>query len=319
MLGWSREELVGQPVSKVSTPASVALAAERTRRFLAGEKLPASTFEAELLCKEGSMIPVEARTRAIRDREGRPVGFQGIYRDISAKKALELQRANFLAMLTHDIKTPLSAVLGYLDLLAEESAGRRSAAEDRFLQRLRDNALIMNSLIANYLDFAKAEAGKLVLHKTPQAVSEILRQVRAQYGAMARRHHLTFTLDLAPELPLINGDPLALERIFANLVHNALKFTPQKGRVTISTRHQANDESTVVVEVRNSGPGIAPEEIALLFERYRRVSTVVRPHEGTGLGLFIVKTLVEAHGGRIEVESNPGSGTCFRVLLSAAP
>jgi signal transduction histidine kinase len=135
---------------------------------------------------------------------------------------------------------------------------------------------------------------------------------------MARRQHLTFTLDLAPELPLIIGDPLALERIFANLVHNALKFTPKKGRVTLSARHRADSESTVIVEVRDSGPGIAPEDISLLFERYRRVSTVVRPHEGTGLGLFIVKILVEGHGGRVEVESSLGSGSCFRVFLPAA-
>src|SRR3989442_14243185 len=96
MVGWSREELIGQHVRKVATPASVALADERARRFLAGEKLPSSTFEAELVRKDGSVVPVEARTRAICDKEGKPIGFQGIYRDISSRKPLERQRAEFL-------------------------------------------------------------------------------------------------------------------------------------------------------------------------------------------------------------------------------
>ncbi len=107
MTGWTREEVVGQHVRKIATPASVALAEERTRRFLAGDKPKSSTFEAELIHKDGHIVPIEARTRAIRDRNGAPIGFQGIYRDFSAKKALDKQREDFLAMLAHDIKNPL--------------------------------------------------------------------------------------------------------------------------------------------------------------------------------------------------------------------
>ena len=113
-------------------------------------------------------------------------------------------------------------------------------------------------------------------------------------------------------------DSTTLERVFANLVHNALKFTPETGRVVVSARPQSAGAEEVLVEVRDTGPGIAPEELPFLFEKYRRAAAT-RKQEGTGLGLFIVKTLVEAQGGRIEVESRLGSGTCFRVLLPAAP
>jgi PAS domain S-box-containing protein len=317
LLGWSREELIGQHYRKFITPASAALGEERTRRFLAGERVP-SIFEAEMVRKDGSVVPIECRTRAIRDKEGKPVGFQGTYRDISAKKALEQQRAEFLAMLTHDIKNPLSAILGYLDLLQEETAGRLSANEDDFLRRLKDNALTIQSLIANYLDLARVEAGSLVLHKAPQAVGDILRRVTERHEAMARRRRLTLAQELPEDLPLIMGDPLALERVFANLVHNALKFTPETGRVTIAARQWTNGAIGVMVEVRDTGPGIAQAEFPSLFVKYHRATTT-RHQEGTGLGLFIVKTLVEAHGGRVEVESRLGSGTCFRVLLPEAP
>jgi signal transduction histidine kinase len=116
---------------------------------------------------------------------------------------------------------------------------------------------------------------------------------------------------LQKQAPWVEGDPLALERIFANLIYNALKFTPKEGRVTISSASQGGE---VAVTVADTGPGMLPEEIPLLFEKYRQANGGQRK-EGSGLGLFIVKTLVEAHQGRVEVESKLGAGASFRILL----
>jgi len=328
MLGWSREELVGQHVSMVATPTSVALASERTRRFLAGEKLPSSTFEVELIHKDGHLVAVEARTRAIRDRAGTPIGFQGNYRDVSGKRALERQRDDFLAMLAHDVRNPLAAILGYVDLLQRGTGEHSSSFEKEFVQRVRDNAVTIHSLITNYLDLARAEAGKLVFLKTPQTVDAILHRVVQQYAGIAQRHHLTLVLDITEELPTLLADGMALERIFSNLIRNAIKFTPETGKITVCALRQTKarekessvslaPEESVVVEVSDTGPGIAPEEIPLLFQKYRP-ATLTRSQDGTGLGLFIVKTFVEAHGGRVEVDSALGSGTCFRVILPIA-
>jgi PAS domain S-box-containing protein len=332
MSGWSRDEVVGHHVSKITTPASVALVEERTRRFLAGDKPKSSTFEAELIHKDGHIVPVEARTRAIRDRHGNPIGFQGVYRDISAKKALEKQREDFLAMLAHDIKNPLTAILGYVDLLNQLFPTNSATPERDFLVRIRDNALTINSLIANYLDLARAEAGQLTLQKSTLPLSPFLKGIVEQYMGIAQRHHLTLTLELGENLPPLKADRMALERVFTNLVRNALKFTPETGRITVTARqwqHRNGPNGTtaggttesssltqqgVVVEVSDTGPGIAPDDIPLLFQKYRRTNAS-RNQEGTGLGLFIVKTMVEAHGGRVEVESQLGSGSCFRVIL----
>jgi two-component system sensor histidine kinase ResE len=317
MLGWSREELIGQHVRKVATPASVALADERARRFLTGEKLPSSTFEADLVRKDGSVVPVEARTRAIRDKEGTPIGFQGIYRDISARKALERQRAEFLSMLTHDVKSPLGVILGYTEVLLEKVRERGSALaeEEDVLEKLRSSVLTIDSLITNYLDLSRIEAGYLPLAMMPLALNNILRRVGLRYKAEARYRRISLNLHLRQELPVIAGDPLALERVFANLMDNALKFTPALERVTVSS---AWHNSEVMVAVADTGPGIAPEEIPRLFEKYQRTAAG-RQRKGAGLGLFIVKALVEAHGGRVEVESKLGSGSCFSVFLPIAP
>jgi PAS domain S-box-containing protein len=335
MLGWSRDEVVGHHATKVSTPASITLAEERTRRFLAGDKPKSSTFEAELVHKDGRIVPVEARTRTIRDRNGKPIGFQGVYRDISAKKTLDKQRDDFLAMLAHDIKNPLTAILGYLDLLNQVLATNTATPERDFLVRIRDNALTINSLIANYLDLARTEAGQLVLQKSTFPLSPLLKGIVEQYMGIAQRHHLSLTLELGEDLPALKADRMALERVFTNLVRNALKFTPETGSITVTAQRWQNgnnhngltsvvaslspplEHGGVVVEVSDTGPGIAPDEIPLLFQKYRRVSTA-RNQEGTGLGLFIVKTMVEAHGGHVEVESQLGSGSCFRVILPHA-
>jgi len=165
--------------------------------------------------------------------------------------------------------------------------------------------------VTNYLDLSKVEAGRLTLDKKPLMVNSILQRVEQQYEAEAQRSDLSLELQLAQELPVVEGDPLALERVFANLVHNALKFTPERGRVTVSSGQQ---DSEVVVRVADTGPGIGAEELPFIFERYRRASAS-RSQEGVGLGLFIVKALVEGHGGRVEVESSSGGGSCFSVFL----
>jgi signal transduction histidine kinase len=145
-------------------------------------------------------------------------------------------------------------------------------------------------------------------------LNDILRSVTRQYDAEARRRKQRVELLLQENLPVPMGDPLALERVFANLVHNALKFTPEIGQITLRSFQR---DDAVVGAVADTGPGIAREDIERLFEKYKRVARDAH-REGTGLGLFIVKALVEAHQGRIEVESTLGVGTCFSVVLPLA-
>lgn len=227
----------------------------------------------------------------------------------------EPQWREFLSTFAHDIRNPLGVILGYAEMLIEQAQEKGTVAETGLLERIKSNALMVHALVSNYLDLTRIEAKWLTVTKQPLALNELLQRVGQLYEAEARRRRVTVEWQLHPALPLIAGDPLALERVFANLLHNALKFTPATGRVTISTTYRG---SQVMVAVTDTGPGIAPEELPLLFQKYRRARFSLT-QEGTGLGLFIVKSLVEAHGGYVTVQSVPGQGTCFRVVLTASP
>ena len=173
--------------------------------------------------------------------------------------------------------------------------------------------MTIHCLISNYLDLARFESGTLVLHKTPHAVADVLQRVVAQYEVAASCHHLSLSLDISEGLSPIVGDMLALERVFANLIQYAVQGTPEQGQITISA-WQLTGQGRVIVEVRDTGPGISQEELACLFEELLLPATL-QYSGGAGVGLFVVKALVEAHGGRVEVESSPGQGACFRVFL----
>lgn len=170
---------------------------------------------------------------------------------------------------------------------------------------------MIDSLVTNYLELSRIEAGSLALVKMRLDIDRILQRVRQQYETEARRRRIHLEIESTPGAVEVEADLLALERVFANLVHNALKFTPAEGFVRVAVTIQGEH---AVITVKDTGAGIPPEERPFLFEKYRRFATQ-RQREGTGLGLAIVKAMVEAHQGHVEVESAPGQGSCFSVYL----
>ncbi|HVN87814.1 MAG TPA: PAS domain-containing sensor histidine kinase [Candidatus Binatia bacterium] len=233
-------------------------------------------------------------------------------RDINDRKRLEQQRADFIAMLVHDIRNPLAIIAGYTDILLQSEGIVGEARE--MLVACEQSVQTLMSLVANSLQQSQIEAGQLTLQRQTIGINELLYRVCRHYQAVCAMRRISFDLRVRPGLASIDADPVAIERAITNLLQNAVKFTPDGGRITVEADQPTGD---LTVSVSDTGPGIAPAELPELFSRYRRATTG-RTRQGTGLGLFIVKALVEAHGGRVEVVSTLGAGSRFTLVLPRA-
>jgi signal transduction histidine kinase/streptogramin lyase/ActR/RegA family two-component response regulator len=224
-------------------------------------------------------------------------------------------KSRFLATMSHEIRTPLSGVIG-LSRLLEGMQVPPEAMETVRMIRSSGDALLR--VINDVLDFSKVEAGKLELEVGPFHLRRALEESMDLFRAAAAEKGLRLTCDLTPELPvLVAGDETRLRQVILNLISNALKFT-SSGEVVLSAGVERQDETSfcIAIEVRDTGIGIAPDQLPRLFSSFDQANaSISRRYGGTGLGLAISKRLVEAMGGRIDVESSPGEGTRFRFTV----
>ncbi len=228
-------------------------------------------------------------------------------------------RRDVLSTINHEMRAPLTALLGFTDFLLREQAGPLTQAQREYLGDIRTAGERILTLVENILDAAKVEEGRIVPHCTEVSLKQVLERARAMVQPMAMDQALLLETTLADGLPPVWADPFLVERILINLLQNAVKFTPPGGKVWVEVR-VAEGEDALEVSVCDTGIGIAPDHFEEIFQRYRRLETpAVGPVSGTGLGLYIVKGLVEAHGGRIWVRSAPGQGSAFTFTLPLTP
>jgi signal transduction histidine kinase len=232
----------------------------------------------------------------------------GIFRDVGEKHAVERLRADFLSMLTHDIKVPLAVILGYAEMLADPEPPPGQVPVD-VVTRIRESGEQIHALVSNFLDLSRIEAGRFIIDPRPFDVRASLERVLEQHAPGAQRRGVA--LSLAAGALVAVADEGQIERVVTNLLANAIKYTASGGRVAVQAWA---DGERIVIVFADTGRGIPAAELPHLFERYRRVREAHRT-EGTGLGLFIAKTIVDAHGGEIHVESTPGVGSTFTVVI----
>jgi len=239
-----------------------------------------------------------------------------LFREIE-EKSRELAEASqhksqFLANMSHELRTPLNAILGYTELMADGAYGEPSEKMVGILKRLEANGRHLLGLINDVLDLSKIEAGQLELELSDYCVQDITQTVRSTLEPLASDKKLAFKLELARELPPGHGDGRRLTQVLINLVGNAIKFT-DAGEVAIKA--EANN-GAFYVAVRDTGPGISAADQAKLFQEFQQAdNAITRKKGGTGLGLAISKRIIEMHGGKIWVESQPGQGTTFTFTL----
>ena len=233
----------------------------------------------------------------------------------------EVERANrlkseFLASMSHELRTPLHSILGFAELLREQGSEQLTTKQKRQLDNIHRGATHLLSLINDILDLSKIEAGGMELHAENFVFQPALNEVLSSIEPIASLKHIQLTKDLDPNM-VVWADRIRFKQILYNLLSNAVKFTPENGSVSV---HSSTGDEFVEFSVADTGIGIALEDQETIFDEFRQVSTTTKGvKEGTGLGLSITRRLVEKHGGRIRVKSQPGAGSCFTFSLPRPP
>ena len=277
------------------------------------EGAPAAT---EITFGTGPERTFQVQASPLAPSADRAPGLVLVFHDITDLRRLEQVRKDFVANVSHELRTPLTAIKGYTEAL-QEGAFDDQAQRDQFLDTIRKQTDRLNLIITDLLLLAKIESGQVPLKQAPLSLAGVIdRTVSLLRRQLEQKRHAV-QVHIPEDLPLIFGDDERLAQVFSNLLDNAIKYTPDQGTITITA---GTGDDFVVIHVEDTGIGIPLNDLPRIFERFYRVDKArSRELGGTGLGLSIVKHLVEGHGGTVTVESLPGRGTKFRVMLPMAP
>jgi two-component system sensor histidine kinase BarA len=292
---------------------------------------PHAPAAVELACEALGLLVHHARARelaAATHEEAMRLTFaeltehnQRLSRAVSRLEELDRLKSNFLATMSHELRTPLTSVIGYAEMMNEGLAGPVTPEQREYLTTILGKADQLLSLITAVLDVASLESGQLALERSALSLGELVANEVATFQPQAGRRGITIQLEAAGET-VVFGDRRKIRQIVSSLISNAVKFTPDRGRVGITVNpgplepHCNNEQSAVQLVVTDSGIGISRDQVSKIFEPFFQVdSSSTRAFGGTGLGLTLAKAYVEAHGGRIWVDTTPGQGSTFTATF----
>ncbi|MBN1954025.1 MAG: PAS domain-containing protein [Anaerolineae bacterium] len=312
LLGASRDRILGRPLQQFLEPAV------RDQSVDLSELARSSTPLQILFELEGRQIHINAAP--VHTHSGEQLGMVAVMRDVTLEVQSERAKREFIATISHELRTPLTAILGYTEALSSGMAGSLDDMQKRFIAIIHDNSQNMISMANNLIALSAAERGRLELEYAQVDLAQLIPQVMRPFLSEMESQQLEFHLAVEPNVPPIEADPAFVEQIIANLVSNAIRFTFPGGSITVgaSAEPDPGEEAPTFCKiwVQDTGVGIAPEAQPLIWERFYRADNPLKIEAGgLGVGLFIVKALVKAHGGIAWVESGPGEGAKFTVRL----
>ncbi|MBD1911620.1 MULTISPECIES: PAS domain S-box protein [unclassified Leptolyngbya] len=336
----SPDEIIGKTDFDFSPTPLEAEAYQAADRWVMEEEEPKLGIEETLTLPNGEQRWLETHKAPLRNWAGEVVGIVGMFQDITARKQAEaeLQRTNeelaqatrlkdeFLATMSHELRTPLNAILGMTEGLVEAVFGEINSQQLRAIQTIERSGHHLLELINDILDIAKIESGQMELDCIPTAVTPLCNASMAFFKQQAEKKKIDLLLNLPSDLPYLWVDERRIRQVLINLLNNAVKFTPEGGQITLEVSLQEGktlgDQSQrfLRLAVTDTGIGISPENIGKLFRPFIQIDSALnRKYEGTGLGLALVKRIVELHGGQVRLTSEVGAGSCFTIDLPCVP
>ena len=314
-LGMGKDDLYLKPVSSFYPTREW----ERIRAHNVRQKGMQHHLETVMIKKDGTLIDVDISLSILKNTDGETTGSIGVIRDITERKRAEEElketmelKSQFISTVSHELRTPLAAMKEGLGIVLDGVAGRINKKQKKFLGITKRNADRLSDLINDVLDFQRLGAGKTTLDIQSHDIKEVLSEVQETMTLFAKKHDVELSFASADDLSKAEFDRAKMIQVLTNLVSNAVKFTPEGGRVSVDIRRRDADW---VISVSDTGMGIPKEALPKIFDRFYRVNRRGKQIKGTGLGLAIVHKIVMMHGGRIEVESEVDRGTTFTVFL----
>ena len=243
---------------------------------------------------------------------------------MTERDEVERLQARFISMITHELRSPINTINGYLDLALEGIAGELNQEQREFIQRARAGSEHLYALIEDLLFIARADAGQLRLNREIVRLSEIVEHAIEELELIATDNDISLVVDIPHDFPELYADAIRMQHVMRNLIHNALRFTQPGGSVTIDAcasntaieMTATKNDQQVQIQIRDTGYGIAPEYQERIFERFYQIPAAHAERSGgQGLGLTVAKMIIELHGGQIFVKSSPGTGSIFMFTL----
>lgn len=313
MLGCRKEEVVGLPAHEVCADPGIESLIDSA---LSTPEEEFREYSEELVRESAAGTPeavLSAHCVPFRDRAGRNVGAIAVLHDITDQKKMERIKSDFVSMVSHEVRSPLNSVLAQLHVITDRLAGEVTPKQMEILGRASEKIKSLLSLSTELLDLARIESGLITVEKERVNPAEILKDQAAFHEAAAREKQISLELEPLPQLPSVFVNRRNMEEVLSNLITNAIKYTPEGGRVVLSA---STEKDYLKMSVRDSGIGISPEEQERVFSPFYRIKNEkTRYIIGTGLGLAIVKSIAEAHGGFVRLQSEDGKGSVFSVYF----
>jgi PAS domain S-box-containing protein len=275
------------------------------------EKVDSGLEDVFIIHKNKHSVPVFIASVPINDEDGNVVGTIVVFRDITEEKEIEQMKEEFLATITHDLKSPLASIMGYIELILNPNLGELNNEQREFADAILRSGKTLQILINNILESTRMEAGKVNLHPVLFKLQSLVKEIEEMFRPLFNHKMLSFNIDMDSSI-MAYGDRDKIKEVFINLISNAVKFTPESGQINISARNR-EDEDVVEIKVSDTGTGIPDTAIPTLFKKFSQVKGQKR---GTGLGLYICRKILEVHNHTIRVESRIGEGTIFTFTLS---
>ncbi|TCD26548.1 PAS domain-containing sensor histidine kinase [Pedobacter psychrodurus] len=311
MFGYSADEMIGNSIFKIIPPDRV----DEEPKILSQLKkgLRVHHFETVRMRKDGTLIDVSLTISPIKDRSGKVIGLSKIARDITEKKQIENKKDEFIGLVSHELKTPLTSLRSYIQVALHKAKQTQSSFISHALSKAEVQTKKMEKMITDFLNISRLQDGRMTLEQANFNLSTLIRSCAADAAITSSKHDMVFQ---GEETAYVYADEEKISLVLTNLISNAQKYSPRGSEITI--RCDREDEF-FSVSIQDQGIGIAEEDQKNMFQKFYRIRTEeTRLIAGFGIGLHLVSSILELHGSAITVKSRPGEGSTFSFKLNAA-